>query len=93
MIRLSKKRGYVTYDQLNDVMPSEEVTSEKIEDVLSMLNEMGINVVEVEDAEEADDDDDDDEDSGGELVETSSKALAKTTKSVPSERTDGYKPI
>jgi RNA polymerase primary sigma factor len=88
MIRLSKKRGYVTYDQLNDVMPSEEVTSEKIEDVLSMLNEMGINVVEAEEAEEADDDEDDDEETGSELVEATSKSLAKSTKSVPSERTD-----
>src|SRR3984893_18384021 len=64
MIKLAKKRGYVTYDQLNEVMPSEEVTSEKIEDVLSMLNEMGINVVEAEEAEETDDDDDDEEESG-----------------------------
>ena len=88
MIRLSKKRGYVTYDQLNDVMPSEEVTSEKIEDVLAMLNEMGINVVEAEEAEDAEDDDDDEDETGSELVETTSKSLAKSTKSVPSERTD-----
>jgi len=87
MIKLAKKRGYVTYDQLNEVMPSEEVTSEKIEDVLAMLNEMGINVVEAEEAEEGDDDEDDD-DEGGELVETSSKSLATTKKSVPGERTD-----
>ena len=89
MVRLSKKRGYVTYDQLNDVMPSEEVTSEKIEDVLAMLNEMGINVVEAEEAEESEaDEEDDDDDSGGELVESATKSLAKSTKSVPSERTD-----
>src|SRR5690606_34107322 len=65
MIKGAKKRGYVTYDQLNGVMPSEEVTSEKIEDVLSMLNDMGINVIESEEAEDADEDDDDEE--GGEL--------------------------
>src|SRR5580658_4349071 len=51
MIKQAKKRGYVTYEQLNAVMPSEEVTSEKIEDVLAMMNEMGINVVETEEAE------------------------------------------
>ena len=45
MIKSAKKRGYVTYEQLNAVMPSEEVTSEKIEDILAMMNEMGINVV------------------------------------------------
>jgi RNA polymerase primary sigma factor len=88
MIRGAKKRGYVTYDQLNEVMPSEEVTSEKIEDVLAMLNEMGINVVEAEEAEEDDDDDDDDE-TGTDLVESGgSKSLATTKKSVPGERTD-----
>ena len=46
MIKLAKKRGYVTYENLNAVLPSEEVTSEQIEDILSMINEMGINVVE-----------------------------------------------
>src|ERR1700744_4162917 len=51
MIKQAKKRGYVTYEQLNAVMPSEEVTSEKIEDILAMMNEMGINVVENEEAE------------------------------------------
>ena len=51
MIKAAKKRGYVTYDQLNAVLPSEEVTSEQIEDICAMLNEMGINVVETEEAE------------------------------------------
>src|SRR3990170_3534676 len=51
MIKAAKKRGFVTYEQLNAVMPSEEVTSEQIEDTLAMLSEMGINVVENEDAD------------------------------------------
>src|ERR1035437_5547425 len=51
MIKAAKKRGFVTYEQLNAVMPSEEVTSEQIEDTLAMLSELGINVVETEDAE------------------------------------------
>ena len=90
MIKNAKKRGYVTYEQLNGVLPSEEVTSEKIEDVLAMLNEMGINVVESEEAGEEEDkeDDDDDDDAGGDLVETSSKSVAETKKSEPGERTD-----
>src|SRR5690606_15943854 len=86
MIKGAEKRGYGTYEQLNGVMPSEEVTSEKIEDVLSMLNDMGINVIESEEAEDADEDEDDEE--GGDLVETSPKALAKSEKTTPSERTD-----
>ena len=90
MIKNAKKRGYVTYEQLNGVLPSEEVTSEKIEDVLAMLNEMGINVVEFEEAgeEEGAEDDDDDDDAGGDLVETSTKSVAETKKSEPGERTD-----
>jgi RNA polymerase primary sigma factor len=96
MIKAAKKRGYVTYEQLNAVMPSEEVTSEAIEDTLAMLSEMGINVVETEDAEGDEEgekatdeqDDDDDDDTGREVVETKQKALATTEKKEPSERTD-----
>ena len=96
MIKAAKKRGYVTYGQLNAVMPSEEVTSEAIEDTLAMLSEMGINVVETEDAEGDEEgekatdetDDDDDDDTGREVVETKQKALATTEKKEPSERTD-----
>jgi RNA polymerase primary sigma factor len=45
LIRNAKKRGYVTHDQINSVLPSEEeVNSEQIEDVLAMFSEMGVNV-------------------------------------------------
>ena len=54
MIKAAKARGYVTYDELNSVLPSEQVSSEQIEDTMAMLAEMGINVVETEEeAEEA----------------------------------------
>ncbi len=52
MITRAKARGYVTYDELNKVLPSEKVSSEQIEDTMSMLNEMGINVIESEEQEE-----------------------------------------
>jgi len=52
LIRTAKKRGYVTHDQINSVLPSEEVDSEQIEDVLAMFSEMGVNVVETEEASE-----------------------------------------
>src|ERR1700727_2791793 len=73
MIKQAKKRGYVTYEQLNAVMPSEEGTSEKIEDILAMMNEMGINVVETEEAEtdeeeEAREEPEEEESESGELV-------------------------
>jgi RNA polymerase primary sigma factor len=52
MLARSKERGYVTYDELNAVLPPEQMSSEQIEDTLAMLNEMGINVVENEESEE-----------------------------------------
>jgi len=53
MITRAKQRGYVTYDELNRVLPSDKVSSEQIEDTMAMLNEMGINVIESEEQEEA----------------------------------------
>jgi RNA polymerase primary sigma factor len=95
MIKLAKKRGYVTYDELNEVLPSEEVSSDQIEDVYAMLNEMGINVVESEEAEEGEQAkpaaaaaDDGDDEEGGDLVETASTAVTKTTAREPTDRTD-----
>jgi RNA polymerase primary sigma factor len=95
MIKQAKKRGYVTHEQLNSVLPSEEVTSEQIEDILAMLNEMGINVVETEEAEpeeeerrEEPEEEEEEESEGGELVEVQRAALAKVEKSEPFERTD-----
>ncbi len=52
MIKAAKLRGHVTYDELNAVLPSEQVSSEQIEDVMAMLSDMGIAVVESEEAEE-----------------------------------------
>src|SRR5467141_4606209 len=52
LIRSAKKRGYVTHDQINAVLHSEEVNSEQIEDVLAMFSEMGVNVVETEEPSE-----------------------------------------
>ena len=93
MIKQAKKRGYVTYEQLNSVMPSEEVTSEQIEDVLAMMSEMGINVVETEEAEaeseeEAREEPEEEEAESGELAEVAQKAPAKSEAKEPTERTD-----
>jgi RNA polymerase primary sigma factor len=93
MIRLAKKRGYVTHDQINAVLPSEEVTSDQIEDVFAMLNEMGINVVEQEetDPEEAGEEprEEPEEDEGeGELIEVVRATPAKAERAEPGERTD-----
>ncbi|MBT3787332.1 MAG: RNA polymerase sigma factor RpoD [Alphaproteobacteria bacterium] len=53
MIAKAKERGYITYDELNKVLPQDQVSSEQIEDTMSMLSEMGINVIENEEAEDA----------------------------------------
>src|SRR3954467_15491890 len=52
MIKAARKRGYVTYDEINAVLPSDQVDPDQIEDVLAQLSEMGINVVEAEEAED-----------------------------------------
>ena len=59
MIAEAKDRGYITYDQLNAVLPPDQVSSDQIEDVMSMLNEMGIQVTEEEESEEVPEGEDD----------------------------------
>src|SRR3954447_1949082 len=61
MIARAKKRGIITVDELNEALPSDQISPDQIEDVMSALNEMGVQVVEgAEDSDEADDDDDKD---------------------------------
>ena len=91
LLKAAKARGYVTYDQLNSVLPSEEVTSEQIEDTMAMLSDMGINVVETEEGEEAAEAGAEElgDDEEGRALTTTSTALVKTeTKAEPAERTD-----
>ncbi len=73
MIAKAKARGYVTYDELNKVLPSDKTSSEQIEDTMAMLNEMGINVIESEEAEEG-------EEGGALVADSGSKALATAQK-------------
>ncbi len=61
----ARERGYITYAQINAVLPSDQVSSEQIEDIMAMLSEMGINVIDEEETEEAA------PESAGELVEAS----------------------
>ena len=90
MIKAAKKRGFVTYAELNAVLPSEEVNSEQIEDILAMLNEMGINVVEAEEAEDGDAEEKEEEEEaeGGDLVEASAPKAVAVRSSEPADRTD-----
>ncbi|WP_187971935.1 RNA polymerase sigma factor RpoD [Aquibium microcysteis] len=90
MIKLAKKRGYVTMDELNAVLPSEEVTSEQIEDTMSMLSDMGINVVEDDEAGEEPEGDQagDAEEESNEIAEQTGTAVAAVAKKEPTDRTD-----
>jgi len=89
LIARAKKRGYITYDQLNEALPQAEMSSDQLEDIMSALNEMGVNIVENEDVgEDADaDDKEDDEIESVDTAEESAPALeAKKKETV--DRTD-----
>ncbi|SFJ62262.1 RNA polymerase sigma factor RpoD [Bradyrhizobium sp. cf659] len=89
MIKQAKKRGFVTFDQLNEVLPSDQTSPEQIEDIMSMLSDMGINVTEADDSEGEEDKDEGGEDeTDNELVEVTQKAVTEVKKSEPGERTD-----
>jgi RNA polymerase primary sigma factor len=92
LIRSAKKRGYVTHDQINSVLLSEEVKSEQIEDVLAMFSQMGVNVVETEEpskeARGREVSDEEAESGSGELVEVQQKIPAKSEAKEPPELTD-----
>jgi RNA polymerase primary sigma factor len=62
LIARAKKRGYITYDELNDALPQDQMSSEQIEDIMSALSEMGVNIVEKDEDAEDEPDNDDDED-------------------------------
>ncbi|MGN6123187.1 MAG: RNA polymerase sigma factor RpoD [Sphingomonas oligoaromativorans] len=80
LIARAKKRGYLTYDELNDALPQGEMSSDQIEDITSALSEMGINIVENEDAgedekreEESDDEEQSSDDGSGEVFQVAAK--------------------
>ena len=77
-IKQAKTRGYVTMDELNKVMPSEEVTPDQIEDTLAMLSEMGVNVVEAEE----------DAPEGSEVANREETAVVETESKPAYDRTD-----
>ncbi|MEL7482275.1 MAG: RNA polymerase sigma factor region1.1 domain-containing protein, partial [Pseudomonadota bacterium] len=84
-IKQAKAKGYVTHDELNAILPSDEMTSDQIEDTMSALSEMGINVVESEDEVESDNDNE----SEGAVAKTGDKkVVAKKGNTRGSDRTD-----
>ncbi|MBJ6370572.1 RNA polymerase sigma factor RpoD [Sedimentitalea arenosa] len=81
MIGEAREKGYITYDQLNQVLPPDQVSSEQIEDVMSMLSEMGINIIEDEEAEE-------EEQKGSTEVATTESAREVTLSTGSAEKLD-----
>src|SRR5690349_21562180 len=88
LIKTAKKRGYVTYAELNAVLPSEEVTSEQIEDIMAMFSDMGINVVDEDEVEEAEPDNSSDEESTEVAERTGTAVASKSNTREGSDRTD-----
>ncbi len=97
LIARAKKRGVVTYEELNKALPQDQMASEQIEDIMSALNDMGINVVDNADGGDDDDDDNDNdkEDEPEPVVEDEVDPLddggprpAAATKKEPTDRTD-----
>ncbi len=88
LIKAGKAAGYVTIDQLNAVLPSEEVTSEQIEDTMAMLSDMGITVVEAEDGEEEEAAEEPAEEEESRALAPQNLPTKTSTKSEPTDRTD-----
>jgi RNA polymerase primary sigma factor len=100
LIAKAKRRGYITYDELNEALPSGEMSPDQIEDIQTAISEMGVQIVESdEDAEEADQDDsdieeiaadsdDDDDDDDDSPKKESKKASAAAKKTGTGDRTD-----
>ncbi len=88
LIKSAKSRGYVTYDELNAVLPSEEVSSEQIEDVMAMFSDMGINVIESEESDDSADEEGALDDEEGRALTTQTLPARAESRPEPVERTD-----
>lgn len=89
MIATAKARGFITLDEINEILPQGEVSSDQLEDMMAIMNEMGINVVESEDdAEEQGDDDDGHEDFGNDDGSGSRALVASSSSGEGLDRTD-----
>src|SRR5919106_761825 len=91
MIARAKKRGFITYDELNEALPQDQMSSEQIEDIMSAINDMGINVVE---SAESDDEEEEDKEPEPALedevdpLDDGGPRPAAATKKEPTDRTD-----
>ena len=88
LIARAKKRGYITYDELNAALPQDQMSSDQLEDVMSALNEMGVNIVENEEAGEDGDEQEQPEDEVESVDVDQGTAPAVEKKKETVDRTD-----
>ncbi len=89
LIARAKRKGYITYEQLNEALPQDQMTSDQLEDVMSALNEMGVNIVENEDAGEDEQPEEENIDEAAAADEgDTGPALTSTAKKETVDRTD-----
>ena len=88
MIKAAKKRGFVSMDELNSVLPSDQTDPDKIEDTMSMLSDMGINVIEEDDSSDDASNDNKSGEGSKEVAEQTGSAVATVAKKEPTDRTD-----
>ena len=88
LIARGKKRGYLTYDELNEALPQDQMSSEQIEDIMSAISDMGVNIVESDEdvQEEAEQETDDEVDVSAGTGSVSNPAVEKKKETV--DRTD-----
>ncbi|MEH6496327.1 MAG: RNA polymerase sigma factor region1.1 domain-containing protein, partial [Pseudomonas marincola] len=85
MLNKAKEKGFVTFDELNAVLPQDQMSSEQIEDTMSLLSEMGINVVENEEAAEEASSEGGDQET---VEETATEKVPEKAASTTGDRTD-----
>src|SRR6218665_1730318 len=89
LVARAKKRGYITVDQLNEMLPQDQMSSEQIEDVMAALNDMGVHVVENEEAgEDAEPEDDSQDEAESSDSGDDSAPAFETKKKETVDRTD-----
>ncbi len=90
LLAKAKRRGYLTYDELNEALPQDQMSSEQIEDIMSAINDMGVQIVESDEAgEDGEERDDDDGETVDHISENDPRSLTSTVKKTGTgDRTD-----
>jgi RNA polymerase primary sigma factor len=89
LLAKAKRRGYLTYDELNEALPQDQMSSEQIEDVMSAINDMGVQIVESDEAgEDGDEREEEEVETIDNISETDPRSLTQPKKPGAGERTD-----